>query len=150
MHGIVYQWKLKHRLLCHLLKIKYCIILVTKIETIQTEVHLLTDALPLQTRSYKLEHLIENTAYVAGVSVGNVVGFGPETRINFKTLHSQFPVTPIEVGTTSVVLLWEVRNLEKPSIEYYVHALKNGLEEELFIVKAEYVKVDGNTQSAEV
>ena len=121
-----------------------------KIETIQTEVHHLKDALPLQTRSCKLEHLMENTAYVAGVSVGNVVGFGPETRINFKTLHSQFPVTPIEVGTTSVVLLWEVRNLEKPSIEYYVHALKNGLEEELFIVKAEYVKVDGNTQSAEV
>ena len=31
MHGIVCQLKLKHRLLCHLLKIKYCIILVTDI-----------------------------------------------------------------------------------------------------------------------
>ena len=77
----------------------------------------------------------------------------------FKTLRPGYPATPTSVrppvggvGTTSVVLSWEVVDVGKPNTEYFVRALQSGVEGEgeLFTVKPEQLDVDENTESAVV
>ena len=123
------------------------------------EAHPLTDAVPSQRRSHRLVDLKGDTPYTVSVSVGNSVGFGPEMTAYFKTLRPGYPATPTSVrppvggvGTTSVVLSWEVVDVGKPNTEYFVRALQSGVEGEgeLFTVKPEQLDIDENTESAVV